>query len=78
MCWHKIRELYLILSPGDLSWFPFAEVSRQVILLESTLRVTPAGKNMSVMHSMANMENCAQSPDEPNFLKEVDRIRAGL
>ena len=78
LCWQKIRELYLLLYPGDLPWYPFTEVSRQVILLESTLRVTPAGKNVSVVHSMANMENNARSPDEPNFLREDDRIRHGL
>ena len=78
MCWHKIRALYLVLYPGDLSWYPYTEVSRQVILLESTLRVTPAGKNVSVMHSMTNLVNTARSPGEPNYLKEDDRIKAGL
>lgn len=77
-CWHKIRELYLALYPGDLDWYPLTEVSRQIIQLEGTLRVTPAGKDISVMHSMANLDNNELSPDEPNFLREDDRLRYGL
>jgi len=77
-CWEKIRELYMVLYPGDLEWYPFTEVSRQIILLEGTLRVTPAGKDMSVMHSLANLENREQSPGGPNFLREEDRLKYGL
>lgn len=77
-CWEHIRDLYLALYSGNLEWYPITEVGRQIILLESTLRVTPAGKNVSVMHSIANMENGARSPDEPNYLKEEDRLKAGL
>jgi len=77
-CWEKIRELYLVLYPGDLEWFPLTEVSRQVILLEGTLRVTPAGRDMSVMHSIANLETGARPPGEPNLLREEDRIKFGL
>lgn len=33
---------------------------------------------MSVMHSMVNMDNDDRSPDEPNFLREDDRLRWGL
>jgi len=76
-CWGKIRELYLDLFSGDLDWYPFSEVSRQAILLENTLRVTPAGRNVSVMHSIANVEG-ARQPGEPNFLKEADRLKYGL
>lgn len=32
---------------------------------------------MSVMHSIANIENGARS-DQPNFLKEEDRLKYGL
>jgi hypothetical protein len=77
-CWQKIRDLYLVLYPGDLDWFSLTEVSRQIILLETTLRVTPAGRNISVMHSIANMDNGALSPGEPNFLREDDRLAHGL
>ncbi|KAF9651446.1 hypothetical protein BDM02DRAFT_3267070 [Thelephora ganbajun] len=77
-CWQHIRELYLALYPGDLDWYPLTEVSRQIILLEGTLRVTPAGRNVSVMHSMVNIVNGDRSPDEPNFLKEDDRLKYGL
>ena len=77
-CWQKIRDLYLVLYPGNLDWFSLTEVSRQIILLETTLRVTPAGRNISVMHSIANMDNGALSPGEPNFLREDDRLAHGL
>jgi len=40
------------------------------------LRVTPAGKGMSVMHSIANMVGDTQNG--PNFLKEEDRLKHGL
>jgi len=77
-CWTHIRDLYMFLYPGDLEWYPYSEVSRQIILLESSLRVTPAGRGMSVMHSLANLDNGARAPDEPNFLKEEDRLKWGL
>ena len=77
-CWQRIRELYLNLYPGDLEWYPFTEVSRQIILLEGTLRVTPAGKNISVLHSLVNIETGDRLPDEPNLLREDDRLRYGL
>ena len=77
-CWQHIRDLYMPIYSGDLGWYPYSEVSRQIILLESSLRVTPAGKGMSVMHSLANMGNGARAPDEPNFLKEEDRLKYGL
>jgi len=77
-CWQKIRQLYLALYAGDLEWYPFTEVSRQIILLEGTLRVTPAGRDMSVMHSIANISNGDRGPGEPNFLREDDRLRYGL
>ena len=77
-CWKKIRDLYLNLYPGDLEWYPFVEVSRQIILLEGTLRVTPAGNNMSVLHSLVNIETGDRLPDEPNLLREDERLRYGL
>jgi hypothetical protein len=77
-CWQKIRELYLNLYPGDLEWYPFTEVSRQIILLEGSLRATPAGKNMSVLHSLVNIETGDRLPDEPNLLKEDERLKYGL
>lgn len=77
-CWQRVRELYLVLYPGDLEWYPLTEVSRQIILLEGTLRVTPAGRDMSVMHSMANIETGDRSPEEPNLLKEDERLKWGL
>ena len=67
-----------MLYPCDLDWYPYSEVNRQIILLDGMLRVTPAGRGMSVMHSMANMENDAQSEGGPNFLKEEDRLKYGL
>lgn len=77
-CWQRIRELYLALYPGDLEWYPFTEVSRQIILLEGVLRATPAGRNMSVMHSLVTVAAGDQSSDEPNLLKEEERIKHGL
>lgn len=76
-CWGWIRQLYLVLYPGDLDWYPLTEVSRQIILLEDTLRVTPAGKNVSLMHSVANIRT-TESSDEPNLLREDERLRYGL
>lgn len=79
VCWQEIRELYLGLYPGDLEWYPLTEVSRQIILLDSTLRVTPAGKGMSVVHSLVNIaESGDRLPDEPNLLREEDRLKYGL
>jgi len=69
-CWQKIRELYLVLYPDDLDWYPLTEVSWQIDLLEDTLRVTPAGKDMFVTYSMANMED--------GDLKEDGRLKYGL
>lgn len=77
-CWKKIRKLYLNLYPGDLEWYPFTEVSRQIILLEGTLRATPAGNNVSVLHSLVNIETGDRLPDEPNLLKEDERLKYGL
>lgn len=77
-CWQHVRELYLALYPGDLDWFPFTEVSRQLIVLEGTLRGSPAGRGMSVVHSMVNLESGERSPDEPNLLREEDRLIHGL
>ena len=42
-CWQEIREFYPVLYPGDLDWYPLTEVSRQIVVLEGTLRVTPTG-----------------------------------
>ncbi|KAF9792197.1 hypothetical protein BJ322DRAFT_20130 [Thelephora terrestris] len=77
-CWYYIRELYPVLYPGDLEWYPFAEVSRQVILLEGSLRVTPAGKGVSVVHSMVGLEAKTPASEEPDFLKEDERLKWGL
>jgi hypothetical protein len=78
VCWQEIRDLYMGLYPGNLEWYPLTEVSRQIILLDSTLRVTPAGKGMSVVHSLVNVESGGRLPDEPNFLREEDRLKYGL
>lgn len=78
VCWLEIRELYLGLYPGNLEWYPFTEVSRQIILLDNTLRVTPAGKGMSVVHSLVNIESGDRPSDEPNLLREEDRLKYGL
>jgi len=77
-CWNYIRELYPLLYPGDLEWYPFSEVSRQIILLEGTLRVTPAGKGVSVVHSMVGLGNGVPSSEEPDLLKEDERLKWGL
>lgn len=76
-CWQRIRELYLDLYPGDLEWYPLTEVSQQIILLDGALRVTPAGRGMSVLHSLVNIETGDES-DEPNLLKEDERLKYGL
>jgi len=76
-CWQRIRELYLDLYPGDLEWYPLTEVSRQIILLEGALRVTPAGRGVSVLHSLVNIETGDES-DEPNLLREDERLKYGL
>jgi hypothetical protein len=68
----------LVLYPGELEWFPLREVSRQIILLEATLRGTPAGRDISVLHFMANLNTSALSPGEPNLLREDDRLAHGL
>lgn len=68
----------MALYVGDLAWYPLTEVNRQIILLEGTLRVSPGGKDISVVHSMANLDNRERSPDEPNFLREDDRLKFGL
>lgn len=77
-CWYHIRELYRALYPGDLDWYPFTEVNHQIITLEGTLRVTPAGRGVSVVHSMVGLGDRSQPSDEPDFLKEDDRLRWGL
>jgi len=77
-CWYHIRDVYLALYPGGLSWYPLTEVSRQITLLEGTLRVTPAGKGVSVLHSMVGLDDGNLSPDEPDFVKEEERLKWGL
>ena len=77
-CWEKVRELYLELYPGDLDWYPLTEVNRQIILLEGTMRCSPMGRGMSVVHSMVNIEDVGSPKDEPNLLREDERLRHGL
>jgi len=77
-CWEKVRELYLQLYPGDLDWYPLTEVSRQIILLDGIMRGSPAGRGVSVIHSMVNIGDEDSSSDVPNLLKEEERLKRGL
>jgi len=77
-CWHHIRELYIALYPGDLNWYSLIEVNQQIILLENTLRVTPAGRGVSVVHSMVGLSEANSPSNEPDFLKEEERLKWGL
>lgn len=66
----------MALYPGELDWYPIGEVNHQIITLEGTLRVTPAGRGVSVVHSMVGLSDSPS--DEPDFLKEEERLKWGL